>query len=136
MTKKFIAKVINPSKKAATGEPQLRVLATKLINWANAEFMPGGCLLHSASIEYDDRPGAVRDFLVENQKIWIDVIGKTAIDAIAEGQFRSDLNTVQFAFEFQSIFPSYQYASRLLNDSEAESRALKILDKLLDDARN
>jgi AcrR family transcriptional regulator len=67
VAKKFADKVITPSLKAARGEPRIRAIAKNWLAWTNAKFMPGGCLFLTATVEFDDKPGPVRDFLVSNQ---------------------------------------------------------------------
>ena len=135
VAKKFVEEVITPSLKASRGEPRIRAIAKNWLAWANAKFMPGGCLFLTATVEFDDKPGPARDFLVSNQKLWINFIAQAASLAIEEGQFRNDLDAEQFTFEFYSIYLSYHYAFRLLNDPQAESRAWKMLDKLLEHSR-
>jgi len=135
VAKKFAEIVITPALKVANGEPRIRSFAKNLLDWDSAEFMPGGCLLFTAAGEFDDKPGPARDFLIYNQNFWLDYVKETVNDAIKMGQFRNDLDTEQFPHEFQAIFLSFHYTSHLLKDPHAESRALKMLDKLLDDAR-
>lgn len=132
---KFVEIVTRPAMKSPKGIPRLNALAENLLNWSNADFMPGGCLLWTATVEFDDRPGPARDFLVKNQKKWIKLIADTAKDAIEAGQFKDNLNVNQFAYEFQSIFPSYQFASGLLNDPTAEDRARVVVEKLIEQSR-
>ncbi len=132
---KFSEIVIKPSLKVFRGEPRIRALAKNLLIWDNSDFMPGGCMLHTASTEFEDRSGLQKDFLVNHQKDWIDFIAKSASIAIDEGHFQKDLDTNLFAFEFHTIFSSYHFSSRLLNDPNAESRAWKMVDRLLDNAR-
>jgi len=133
--KKFIEIVISPSLQAPRGEVRIQVLAHNLIKWDDSGFMPGGCMLHTASIEFEDRPGPQRDFLVFHQRYWIDFIANAASIAIDEGQFRIDLDTNLFAFEFHAIMQSYHFSSHLLNDPQAGSRAMKMVDNLIMHAR-
>ena len=92
-------------------------------------------MLYTAVIEFDERPGPVRDFLVSNQKGWIDYIVKAAQFGVDNGEFRKDIDCQLVAFELQAIFPSYQFSSRLLKDPEAENRAWKMINKLIDSIR-
>lgn len=135
VAKKFVDVVIKPSLKAYRGEPRIRAIAKNWLEWTNAKFMPGGCLFLTATVEFDDKPGPVRDFLVSNQKLWVNFISEAAGLAIEEGHFRKDLDIEQFSFEFHSIYQSYHYASKLLNDPMAETRAGTMLDKLLEQSR-
>lgn len=135
IAKKFVEVVITPSLKASRGEPRIRAMLKYLLAWADAKFMPGGCLFLTAIVEFDDKPGPARDFLVSNQKLWLNFISEAASLAIVEDHFQKDLDIELFTFEFHSIYQSYHYASRLLNDPLAESRAWIMLDKLLERSR-
>lgn len=135
VARKFVEKVVKPSLNAPRGEPRIRAIAKNWLAWDNAIFMPGGCLFLTATVEFDDKPGPARDFLVKNQNLWISFITQAASLAIEEGHFRKDLDTEQFAYEFYAIYLSYHYAFRLLNDPQAESRAWNMLEKLLEHSR-
>jgi AcrR family transcriptional regulator len=133
--KKFNDVVIKPSLKIAKGELRIRSIAENLIQWDNADFMPGGCLFMTAIIEFDDRPGVVKVQLEKRQKLWFNYLSKVVNYAVEVGQFRQDLDLAQFVFEFQSIFPTYHNSSRLLKDPQAENRAYIMLDRLIENAR-
>ena len=49
---------------AARASPGIRALFENWLVWENDRSLPGGCPLIAASIELDDRPGPLRDFLV------------------------------------------------------------------------
>ena len=54
--------VIVPALAAPRGEPRLRELFDRWLDWIG-NGLPGGCLFISASYEFDDQPGPVRDVL-------------------------------------------------------------------------
>jgi hypothetical protein len=91
--------------------------------WAAADEKTGGCPLLAASIELDDQPGELRDYLVGQQKAWLDCIARMATKAISQAEFRGDLDVEQFAFEFNSIGLGFNFAYRLLDDPRAQRRA-------------
>lgn len=43
------------------GEPRLRALFDGWLDWEAGERHPGGCPIFVAALEFDDRPGPVRD---------------------------------------------------------------------------
>ena len=135
VAKFFKEDVITPSMQVPRGEARIRVLGQNLIKWDDSKFMPGGCMLHTSSIEFDDRPGPVRDFLVFNQSYWIDFIAQAASIAMEEGHFSADLDTQLFAFEFHAILQSHHFSSHLLNDPQAKSRAITMIENLIAHSR-
>ena len=130
--KNFARSVLGPAQQESTGEARLRSLFNHWLQWLDAEEHPGGCPLVSASIELADRPGKLRDYLVDQQETWVDRIRRMCQRAVAEGKFHDGLDTQQFAFEFHSIGLGFNFARRLLSHSKAQTHARLALDKLID----
>jgi AcrR family transcriptional regulator len=131
----FVDFVIKPALKAPRGEPRVRALFDQLMKWPTRGEFPGGCPIIAAITELDDRPGPVRDILVQQQKDWLDTIATIARTGISEGQFRADLDTAQFAFELYGIEFAYHHTLRLLADPQAEQRARSAFDALVTRSR-
>ena len=85
----------------------------------------------AAAIELEERPGALRDYLAEQQNQFIDTLTRMAISAVASGGFHGNSDARQFAFELYGIGLSYNIWARLLRDPKAKDRALKAFDDLL-----
>ena len=130
---RFVALVIEPAVKAPRGEPRLRMLFDRWMEW---ERRPGGCVFVQAAADLDDRDSPARDRLVELQRQWLDVIATTARGAIREGHFKSDVDGVQFAHDLNGIILAYHHAARLLRDAAAETRARTAFEALLRAARS
>jgi hypothetical protein len=93
--------------------------------------LPGGCPFVAAAVELDDRPGPARDYVVQSQRDWLDVIATSARAGAQEGHFRSDFDAEQFAYEFHGIMLSYHHVARLLHDPKAEARVRQAFESLL-----
>ena len=130
----FRSAVILPALRAPTGLERLEKLFLGWLGWATAD-RAGGCPLLGAAVELDDRPGALRDYLVERQQAWLDCIARIAAKAIANGEFRRDLDPAQFAFEFNNLGLGFNFAHRLLGDSSAKARTTRAFEALLAAAR-
>ncbi len=131
----FVERVVRPALTAARGEPRLRALFERWLDWARSAPLPGGCLFVQAAVELDDRPGPARDRLVDYQRQWLDVIATTLQKGIEAGAFRSDADAMQFAHDLYGIMLAYHHASRLLHDALAEPRARRAFAALLGAAR-
>jgi AcrR family transcriptional regulator len=119
----FRSEVILPALREQSGTLRLEQLFAGWLAWAAADEKTGGCPLLAASIELDDQPGELRDYLVGQQKAWLDCIARMATKAISQAEFRGDLDVEQFAFEFNSIGLGFNFAYRLLDDPRAQRRA-------------
>jgi AcrR family transcriptional regulator len=131
----FRASVILPALREPTGLERLKELFTGWIDWAAAERKSGGCPLLGAAIELDDKPGELRDYLVEQQHAWLDCIARIAAKAVDQKQFRRDVDVTQFAFDFNSIGLGFNFAYRLLDDADAARRARRAFERLVASAK-
>ena len=128
---RFQDEVIAPAFRAKRGEPRVRALFERWIEWIASSSAPGGCVFVSASVELDDRAGKPRDYLVESQRLLLDTVARSAQIAKDEQHFRSDLDTGQFAYEFFATVLGFHFWKRLLRDPEAGSRAREAFERLI-----
>ena len=128
---RFVELVIRPALRAPRGEPRLRALFERALEWPTLSGLPGGCPMIAAAAELDDCPGPARDVLVAQQNDWLDTLANLARMAMREGHFGTQLTPEQLAFELHGIQLSHHLASRLLRDPQANTRARAALDALL-----
>jgi AcrR family transcriptional regulator len=133
---RMVDDIVKPALAAPRGEPRVRALVERWIAWEQSPTLPGGCPLTTASFELDDRPGPVRDFVVQSIQDWFDTLAGAARIAVQERHFRADLDCEQFARDLQGIMLAYVLASRLMRDPQARSRAESAFEALLRAARN
>ena len=132
---RMVDSVVKPALAVARGEPRLRALFDRWLAWEQSPGLPGGCPFMAASFELDDRPGPVRDFVVQNLRDWIDTMAGAARIAVQEGHFRADLDCEQFAHQCQGIGLAFVHASRLMRDPRARARADAAFESLLSSCR-
>jgi AcrR family transcriptional regulator len=132
---RMVETVVKPALATPRGEPRLRALFEHWLAWEQSPSLPGGCPFMAASFELDDRPGPVRDFVVQNLRDWIDTLAGAARIAVQEGHFRADLDCEQFAQDCQGIGLGFVHASRLMRDPQARPRAQRAFDALVRAAR-
>jgi len=123
--------VARPAFAEPRGEPRLRALLQRWLQWSRSKRMKGGCVFVHASAEFDDQPGAVRDLLLEQQQGWMNLLADSVRRAIAEGHLRADVEPAQLAFELNALILGYHYADRMLRDPQAEHRLWHAVDQLL-----
>jgi len=129
----FSESVIVPALKIRTGIPRIRALVDNWIGWT-AE-LTGGCIFVSGSADFSDRPGKVKDVLLNQQKQWIDCLRRIAQSAAKAGDFRQDIDDDQFAFDLYSLLLGFHLYYKLLDDSEIRRREETALARLLDSYR-
>ena len=127
--------VITPALREPRGEPRIRSLFERWLTWEEGRVTPGGCPFVTASWEYDDRPGPVRDAVVAVQQDWVEMVATAARIAVDEGHFGDDLDTRQFAFDLYAIFLSFHLYHRLLREPAARDLARAAFERLIDSSR-
>ena len=72
---RFEAEVFQPCMKQPRGLPRLRALFELWVKRVSLE-IDSGCIYISGAVEFDDRPGPVRDALVEMVRAWHQALGR------------------------------------------------------------
>ena len=133
---RFILRVVQPALASPRGEPRVRVLFEKKLEWIRGEQDLRGCLLQKASLEYYNRfEHPVRERAVHALQDWRELVARCAQTAMGAGHFRSDLDPEQFYYEFDGITMMYQQLHGLMRDGAAEERAHRAFESLLDRSR-
>ncbi|HEX3551881.1 MAG TPA: TetR/AcrR family transcriptional regulator [Thermoanaerobaculia bacterium] len=127
----FIQDVVVPALRLPRGEPRLQRLFDLYLAWVHGNGRSGSCFFMALTHEYDDRPGPIRDLLVQSQRDWYGTIARAARTAVEEGHLRADLDLEQFAYEFVGIGMVFQQVSKLLENPRAEERARAAFATLL-----
>ncbi len=120
----FTSDVIAPSLSLPRGSERLQSLFERYVSWITDKPWDAGCIFISLSQEYDDRPGPVRDRLVESENQFQDVIRRVAQGA-AERAGVDSFDADQFVYEFKGIGLNLQHVHRLLRDPKGCERAHK-----------
>jgi AcrR family transcriptional regulator len=111
----FVEAVIQPAREFK-GLRRLQHLCENWVAYAEMKVFPGGCFFSAASLEFDDRPGKVRDRIVELMKQWLDLLERTVRDAQASGEMRKDVDAHLFAFEMHALAMGGNWSARLFKD--------------------
>jgi AcrR family transcriptional regulator len=129
----FQDRVLSPALKEPPGLPRLRALFSGWLAWIaeNGE-LPGSCLLLSASAEYGDRPGAVREALVAAQRELRGVVVKAIRLGIEKGHLAPRTDAWQLAFELFGIVLATHHDGRLLDDTRSVARAQNAIEHLFE----
>ncbi|MBS0658751.1 MAG: TetR/AcrR family transcriptional regulator [Verrucomicrobia bacterium] len=125
----FTRHVVAPALTKPRGRERLEALFENYGNWIANHMREGGCIFISLSQEYDDRPGVVRDRLVEAEQAFRDVIRRVASGA-ADLAGKADFDADQFVFGFMGIGLSLQQAHRLLREPGARDHARQAFRQL------
>jgi AcrR family transcriptional regulator len=114
----FVDRVVRPAY-PQKGLKRLRTFFENWISYADGKTFPGGCFFSAISLEFDDRPGKVKDEVVKLMKTWLSLLEETAREAQAVHEIKSDVDPRQLAFEMHALATAANWSSRLFQDRTA-----------------
>jgi AcrR family transcriptional regulator len=119
----------------AAGEPagrrRLLALCERWLDYHRREVMPGGCFLTTATIEFDARPGPLRDAVAEVMKRWLGVLEREAAVARDEGDLPAGSDPADIAFQLNALAAAASYGFQLWRDPEVFARARRSMRAIL-----
>lgn len=128
-SERFIGYVLLPALKCPRGLQRLRGIVEAWFDWSR--HTDGGCVLLAAVNEYDDRPGSLRDSVVDQQKRWHQELGRAVQLAIDTGELESDTDTAQLAFEIYGLALVVHHDAGLFGFDAALVRGLRAYERLI-----
>src|SRR6202051_1441898 len=129
----FVEKVVRPAYEFH-GLQRLRALCENWLLYGETKVFPGGCFFSAALLEFRDRPGRVRDQIVELMRKWLGNLEQAARDAQSAGEIRKDMDVGQLAFEIQALAMGANWSSRLFRDPNAFRAARAAILQRIDQA--
>ncbi len=129
--RRFEDEVFFPALREPRGVPRLRALFERWVRRVSVE-VDSGCIYISGAVEFDDRPGPVRDALVAMVRAWHDAMARAIRLAIDAGQLRADTDAQQLLFEIPGLILALHHDARLLRVPGAPARAQCAFDRLVE----
>ena len=119
---RFEVEVFYPALEAPRGLPRLKALFENWMNRTSVE-IDSGCLFISGAVEFDDRPGPVRDALAGSVKTWLAAMNRAVVQARLAGHLASNVDEQQMAFEIHGLILALHYEARFLKTPGSVARA-------------
>ena len=127
---RFEEEVFRPAMAHARGLPRLRSLFDHWLKRVSVE-IDSGCIYISGAVEFDDRPGPVRDALVAMVQTWRRALERAIGAAIDERHLRADTDVGQLLFEIHGLILAVHHDARFLRHPGSEERARAGFERLL-----
>src|SRR5689334_15899412 len=108
---KFEEEVFFPAMREARGLPRLRELFERWVRRVSVE-LDSGCIYISGAVEFDDRPGPVRDALVSMVQDWQSALERAVRMAVEEGHLSPHTDPLQFVFEVHGLILALHHDAR------------------------
>ncbi len=127
---RFEDEVFRPALETARGLPRLRAMFARWLKRVSVE-IDSGCIYISGAVEFDDRPGPVRDALVTMVRTWQGALGRAIRVAVSEGHLRADTDADQVLFEIHGLILALHHDARFLRHTGAEERARAAFERVV-----
>jgi AcrR family transcriptional regulator len=127
---RFEDEVFYPALSEPRGLPRLRALFG---NWMKrvAVEIQSGCIFISGAVEFDDRPGAVRDALAHAVTVWMDAMRRAVEQAKEVQHLAAQTDQDQLVFEIHGLILALHYEARFLHLPGPMGRAQKAFDAMV-----
>ncbi|MFM2448931.1 MAG: hypothetical protein RIS44_1381 [Pseudomonadota bacterium] len=125
--RRFEEEVFTPAMQEARGLPRLQAMFAYWVKRVTVE-IDSGCLYISGAVEFDDRPGAVRDALVTMVSTWHSALARAITQAIEQGHLRADTDPEQMLFEVHGLILALHHDARFLHKTHAVTHALRAFE--------
>ncbi len=119
---RFEEEVFFPAVKQPRGLERLCALFENWVRRVSVE-LDSGCIYISGAVEFDDRPGPVRDALASMVCTWHAALSRAISLAIETGELRADTDPTQMLFEVHGLILALHHDARFLRLPGALDRA-------------
>jgi len=127
---RFVEQVWAPCAYLKTARERLSRVFDLWLDRTTTEGTAGGCLIMTASVEFDDQPGPLRDMLQNNLRRWHRAMTRE-FQALTDPPV-PEAKAALAAFQMKSFVLGHNESRRLLEDADARAMARQAFDDLLD----
>ncbi|MGI4848724.1 MAG: TetR/AcrR family transcriptional regulator [Janthinobacterium lividum] len=128
---RFEQEIFQPAIGLPRGLPRLRALFAGWVSRVALELV-SGCIYISGAVEYDDRPGAIRDALLGMVRAWQQALLRSVGQAVELGHLRVDTDAAQLVFEMHGLILALHHEARFMQQPDSIRRAQLGFDRLID----
>lgn len=115
--------VVRPAFEVPPGVGRVRAIYQEWLGYSKRRVFPGGCFFAAAGLEFDTRPGRVRDEIAAAIQTWWRAQVRVITDAVQLGELPADTDPEQLAFELDALVTAANANSLLHDDDTAYTRA-------------
>lgn len=127
----YTESVVEPARGVPRGLPRLRALTDRWIDYSRRRVFRGGCFFRTVEVEFDMRPGPVRDAVIEAHQDWEGYLVHQAALAVEAGDLAPRTDPHQVAFELNALLNAANDRSLLFDDDAAYTRTRAAVETLL-----
>ena len=127
---RFAEEVFYPALQQPRGLPRLVVMFDRWVGRVAVE-IDSGCLFISGAVEFDDRPGPVREALAATVMDWHNALERAILQSISEGHLRQETDANQLLFELHGFILALHHDARFLRKPHSVAHTQRAFDRLM-----
>jgi len=132
---RFEQEVFYPSVKEPRGMPRLKAMFARWVKRVSVE-IASGCIYISGAVEYDDRPGQIREELVSMVGAWQGALLRCVKQTIEVGDLKPDTDAQQLVYEMYGLILALHHDARFLRQPGSVERARNGFERLIQHYQN
>lgn len=132
---RFEQEVFFPSVKEPRGLPRLESMFARWVKRVSVE-IASGCIYISGAVEYDDRPGPIREALVAMVRAWQGALLRAVQQSVDVGALQAGTDPQQLVYEMYGLILALHHDARFLRVPGALERANRGFARLIENYRN
>lgn len=112
----FADEVIAPARAAPRGLARVWALCDHMIDYSERQVFPGGCFFAATSVEFNNRPGPVRDRIAELIRTWLSYLEHAVEQAQGAGELDRSVVAREVAFQLDAFAQAANVQYQLFQD--------------------
>lgn len=132
---RFEQEVFFPSVKEPRGIARLKAMFARWVKRVSVE-VASGCIYISGAVEYDDRPGPIREELMAMVGAWQGALLRCVKQSVECGDLKADTDPQQLVYEMYGLILALHHDARFLRIPGSLERAGKGFERLVETYRN
>lgn len=131
----FEQEVFYSALKEPRGMRRMKSMFARWVRRVSIE-IASGCIYISGAVEYDDRPGMIREALVEMVRTWQSALLRCVQQTIETGELKPDADAHQVVYEMYGLILALHHDARFLRMPGSVGRAERGFERLIESYQN
>jgi AcrR family transcriptional regulator len=129
--RRFEQEVFAPALQEPRGIARLKAMFAHWVKRVSVE-IASGCIYISGAVEYDDRPGPIREELVSMVRAWQGALLRCVQQSIETGELPPGTDAQQLVYEMYGLILALHHDARFLRMPGSVDRAVNGFKRLID----
>jgi AcrR family transcriptional regulator len=127
----FLEEVWRPVRSVPAGRARLLALCDSWLSFHERCVLPGGCFTTTAAVEWDARPGPLRDAVAESLDDWLKLLSREVSTAVEQGELPKTVDPADAAFQLNALASAASWTFHLTGERGALKRARRCMEGVL-----